>query len=256
MPGLPSDIDARIERLWCIGSTRKIAELLGVDRSCVIRRAKKLYLKPSKHFWTPEEDAMLRELYPNTLSADIAKRVGLPVGSVHDRAARLGIRKDKAWVSENSREVQRRNGNPGRFRKGLEPWNKGKRCPGLGGETTFRPGNRPHTWRPIGTERISKDGYLQRKVTDDGPARRHYKSVHIIVWEAANGQVPPGHAVIMKDGNKQNLALDNLELVSRAELMRRNSVHRYPESLVQAIYAKARLSRAINKRLRHEKSDD
>lgn len=252
MTTLPKDLDVAIERLWCIGSTRKIGALLGVDRSCVIRRAKKLGLKPSKHFWTAEEDALLRELYPSTLSADIAKRVGLPVGSVHDRAARLGIRKDRAWVSQNSREVQRRNGNPGRFHKGLEPWNKGKRCPGLGGETTFRPGHRPHTWRPIGTERISKDGILQRKVTDDGPAHKHYRSVHRMLWEEANGPVPPGHAVVFRDGNKRRIELDNLELVTRAELLLRNSVHRYPEDLKQVIRAKTRLSHVINQRLKDE----
>lgn len=240
-------LNADIERLWCIGSTRKIAALLGVDRSCVIRRAKKLGLNPSKHFWKPNEDAILRELYPNTLSADIAKVVGVPVGSVHDRAERLGLRKDKEWLRENSREVQRRTGNPGRFRKGLTPWNKGKRCPGLGGATSFKPGNRPHTWKPIGTERISKDGYLQRKVTDSGPARHHYKSVHVMVWESANGPVPAGHAVLVKDGNKQNLALANLELVSRAELMRRNTIHRLPEDIKSACYSLGKLRRVINK---------
>lgn len=245
------ELRVAIERLWCIGSTRKIAELLGVNRSTVVRWARKLELKPSRHFWTPEQDAILRERYPNTLAQTIADDLGLPLGSVHDRAARLGIRKDPEWMRENAREVQRRNGNTGRFRAGFTPWNKGKRCPGLGGETSFRPGNRPHTWVPTGTERISKDGILQRKVTDDGPAYKHWKSVHAILWEAEHGPIPREHVVVFRNGNKQDFRLENLELVSRSELMRRNTIHRLPEDIRKACGSLGRLRRVINKLEKH-----
>lgn len=241
------ELSVSIERLWCIGSTRRIAELLGVARCTVVRRARKLGLKPSKHFWTPEQDAILRELYPNTLAQTIADQFGLPVGSVHDRAARLGIRKDKEWVRENSREVQQRSDNTGRFRPGHTTWNKGKRCPGLGGETSFKPGNRPHTWVPVGTERVTKDGILQRKITDDGPAYKHWKSVHAILWEAEHGPTPREHVVVFRNGNKQDFRMENLELVSRSELMRRNTIHRLPDDLMEACGAIGRLRRAINK---------
>lgn len=43
-----------------------------------------------------------------------------------------------------------------------------------------------------------------------------------MLWEAANGPVPPGHALIFADGNKQNITLENLILVTRAQLARLN----------------------------------
>jgi hypothetical protein len=42
----------------------------------------------------------------------------------------------------------------------------------------------------------------------------------VIEWERLNGELPPGHALYFKDGNRLNTAVDNLELISRAELMR------------------------------------
>jgi hypothetical protein len=39
-----------------------------------------------------------------------------------------------------------------------------------------------------------------------------------MIWEKANGKVPKGHVVIFADGNIRNFNLDNLMLVSRAEL--------------------------------------
>lgn len=42
------------------------------------------------------------------------------------------------------------------------------------------------------------------------------------IWEKANGPVPKGHVLILKDGDPLNLKLDNLELITRAELIARN----------------------------------
>jgi hypothetical protein len=216
-----------------------------------------LSTKRERRYWTPEEDAILRELYPNHATSIVAERTGKSIGSLHQHAALLGIRKTKEWMRQHSRD-QAKNLTAGRFLKGRPPWNKGMKGMATGGQATrFKPGNRPHTWVPIGTERISKDGYLERKVTDDGPVWLRFKGVQIIVWEAVNGPVPKGHAVVFRDGDKRNITIENLELVSRAELMRRNSVHRYPPAIKAAITAKARLTRMINELERnHEEQTD
>jgi len=43
--------------------------------------------------WTEEEDATLRELWPNTLSSDIADKLGRTRNSVIGRADRLGLKR-------------------------------------------------------------------------------------------------------------------------------------------------------------------
>ena len=74
---------------------------------------------------------------------------------------------------------------------------------------------------PIGSERVTKDGYLQRKVTDTGYTPKDWVAVSHIEWEKHSGRkVPKGHAVIFRDSNNRNFAPANLELISRADLMR------------------------------------
>lgn len=103
---------------------------------------------------------------------------------------------------------------PTQFRKGMTPWNKGKK--GISGyePTQFKKDHKPTNYKPVGTERTNTDGYVEIKIADPGK----WKSKHIIIWEETNGPVPKGHVVIFADGNHQNVTLDNLLLISRREL--------------------------------------
>ena len=113
----------------------------------------------------------------------------------------------------------------------------------------IQPHNRFHNWVPIGSERVSKDGYLQRKLTDTGNIR-DFVAVHHIIWHEAGRTIPPNHALIFKDGDKTKIELDNLELISRADLMRRNSVHNYGPEIAQLHQLQGVITRRINQRLR------
>jgi len=107
-------------------------------------------------------------------------------------------------------------------------------------------------YRPIGSLRVTVDGYLQQKVNDDLPPQRRWKAVHTLVWEEAHGPVPKGHVVVFIPGTHTtdigHITLDRLELVTRAELMRRNSYHtRYPKELGLVIQMKGQLTRRIRR---------
>ena len=78
--------------------------------------------------------------------------------------------------------------------------------------------------------------------------------MHILLWEGHYGPVPINQCVCFMDGNKAHIALDNLELLTRAERMRRNTIHRYPEELKSAIRAIGKLKRTIRE-AEHEKQD-
>ena len=52
----------------------------------------------------------------------------------------------------------------------------------------------------------------------------------------------------MKTTVEADITLDRLELVSRAELMQRNTINRYPDDLKAAIRTVSRLRRAITDR--------
>ena len=115
----------------------------------------------------------------------------------------------------------------GRFEKGHVPPNKGKHIQTVGrmGETQFKNGHLPHNTKPIGYERITRDGYVEVKVRmrpshplcNDNFVKKHY-----LVWEQVYGPVPEGHKLMFLDGNKQNCELENLQLVSDCELLELN----------------------------------
>lgn len=114
---------------------------------------------------------------------------------------------------------------PTQFKRGHVPFNKGRKGVFLGGEVAeacqFKKGNKSWNWVPLGSERINGDGYVDIKIAD-GQLQKNWKGKHIVIWEAANGPVPPGHAVIFGDGNRRNFEPDNLILVSRKQLARLN----------------------------------
>lgn len=114
-------------------------------------------------------------------------------------------------------------GRTGHFQKGgNDPRSyKGPRMPNSG---QFKKGTlngaAAHNYVPVGSLRWSKDGYLERKVTDDPdlvPARR-WVGEHRLMWEAAHGPIPDGHVVMFLDGDPCNLELDNLRAVPRGVL--------------------------------------
>lgn len=208
---------------------------------------------------TKEQEAILINRYPDTSTGKIADLLGLPVHTVYAKANKLGLKKSAAYLASPAACRLRRGDNVGadnRFQKGHATWNKGMKGLKIGGEATqFKKGHRGgravEVYQPIGAERISKDGYLQRKINDDMPLQKRWRGVHIIVWEEANGPLPAGHAVTFKDGNKQNIALENLELLTRAELMARNTIHNYPKEIAELVQLRGAITRQINKRERN-----
>lgn len=107
----------------------------------------------------------------------------------------------------------------GQFPKGHIPANKGKKgymskeqyekCKA----TMFKKGNMPQNHRPVGSERIDQDGYTYIKVAEPNK----WKLKHRLLWEQHKGPIPPKHRLIFADGNRQNICLENLILVSYAE---------------------------------------
>lgn len=193
--------------------------------------------------WTATDDATLTSLYPTHTGPEIAALLGRTLPSIENRRTKLGLSKAT---------------NSGCFSAEKVPWNKGTsfNAGGRSIETQFKKGQltgrAKEIAKPVGSERISKDGYLQRKINNDLPFHKRWRGVHIVNWEAINGPLPKGHALIFRDGNKQHTAVENLELIKRSDLMRRNSLHNYGEEIASAYQLKGAISRQINRINRHE----
>jgi hypothetical protein len=88
------------------------------------------------------------------------------------------------------------------------------------------------------------------------PYTVNWLPLHIIEWERVNGPLPKGHCLWFKDGNRLNVDVANLELHTRAENMRRNSIHNLPQPLAETIQLLGALNRQIRRRTKaHEEQN-
>lgn len=99
---------ALVRDLYETHGAAPIAEQLGVSISAVRGRAGLLAiqnlstLKEPRHYWTSEEDVVLRELYPEGGAAPVAKRLGLSKMNVRYRAQVLGVKSRYFWAENHS----------------------------------------------------------------------------------------------------------------------------------------------------------
>lgn len=222
-------------------------------------------LRARRRALSPAEIALLRRLYPDARSQDLVCIFDRPISVIYQAAQRYGLRKSAAFHANAKLSGRFTSltcaGVAYQFRKGHEPANKGIRRPGWAPgrmrETQFKAGRPPQearNYKPIGSTRIVY-GNLEVKVTDDQslvPARR-WRPVHTLVWEAAHGPVPRGHIVRFLPGRhttvREAITLDCLELITHAENMRRNSIHkRLPPPLKRAVMTLGQLNRRIRER--------
>ena len=109
-----------------------------------------------------------------------------------------------------------------RYPKGAVPWNKDKKGYMGANATSFKKGQTPKNHRPVGSERITRDGYMEVKIKEP----RTWRLKHIVVWEAENGKLPSGHVIRLLDGDKTNCNIGNLLCISRGANATSNRLNR------------------------------
>lgn len=120
------------------------------------------------------------------------------------------------------------------FQEGHSPWNKGRKGWDAGGrskETRFKKGNTPPQQKPKGTvsriESKKKDGSTEIAYyvnIDWKGDRKPHNNYRWYLWEVDNQQDrPKGHVLIVKNGDPDDIRIENLQLISRAELIKLNN---------------------------------
>lgn len=216
----------------------------------------------TRTYWTDDQVAILRELYPDHRTAAVAEVIGRPEKSTYAKANQLGLKKSAAFLaSEKSGRMQRGRQDPRmtatQFKPGLVPWNKGTHyvAGGRSAQTRFRPGQKPATWLPVGSMRILKTHQgpqLEMKMNDDpGPNHVRWWPYQRVVWLRAGREIPPGHFVVFKPGMKtldpDQVTLDRIECIDRKQLARRNHPGNKSPELAKLVQLKGAITRQVNR---------
>lgn len=113
-----------------------------------------------------------------------------------------------------------------RFSKGHQPYNKNIKGIHLSPATEFKKGHLPASHKPVGTITLRRNkprGYVLRMIKVSGLKEGSHKWIPLAtwIWEQSYGPVPRGFFVVHADGDTLNDVIDNYEIATRAEHLRR-----------------------------------
>ena len=209
--------------------------------------------------WSQADTDKLVARYPHELTRIVALDLGRTESACSSRAKLLGVKKTPEFLATQGGRLDGTQGKKTQFVKGHVSHNKGKKMASHPNTVAsqFKKGQRPPNTAPIGSERYThKDRYLERKMTDTGVVNRDWVAVHKLVWIEHNGPIKKGSVIVFKNKDNSDIRIENLECITRGELMRRNSIHKIPKELQSIIRAKGQLTRAINKQERHSEKQN
>lgn len=191
--------------------------------------------------------------YPNELSSEIAKDLGVNLQQVYGCAYKYKISKSLAFKSDmaSGRYNLIAAGMNHRFKPGQISHNKGVKMSLELREkvkhTFFQVGYKPKNTKEAGLVniRISKGiSYKWVKIEDS-----YWKLLHRHVWEQQFGEIPRGMIIAFVNGDTMNCELSNLVMISKQQNLRRNrELNRsLPPELREVIKLSKKLKKTIEK---------
>lgn len=125
----------------------------------------------------------------------------------------LNLSKQKILATIRRYKMKSRLINTGRFLKNKPPFNKGKKT-GVKPKNGFKKGHLPPSYKPVGSEKIDKCGFIVVKIADPNI----WKLKHHFIYERFNGiKIKKGEKIIFLDGDRKNFNIDNLILLTNSE---------------------------------------
>lgn len=195
-----------------------------------------------------EIERLVKQYYPDMSTRLLSIALGVSISRLHQIASSIGSKKSPEFKRKEAKRLSLA-GQTFRFKKGQIPPNKGKPMSKEVYEkvkpTMFKKGNMPQNTKYDGHLSIRTDKRAGRSYIYVRVSLGKYRELHRVMWEQANGKIPKGFNVVFKDNNTSNVRLENLELVSNAELMARNTIQRYPNELKSLIKLLSKLRKEI-----------
>ena len=201
---------------------------------------------------TEAEKKIIQELYPNTLTSDLAKQLDMCPSKLWRYASRIGVSKSLEFLNEKG----------GRFKKGVEHSEASKATRFTKGHQTdrtrkpkkerskagcYKKGNKPASEKYDGaivtrTQEDSKYKSLWIRV-----APKKWEPLSHNVWKKHNGEIKPGYVIRLIDGNYKNCDISNLEMITKSENAYKN-VNKYPKEIKEVIRLTNKLKKKISEK--------
>ena len=158
------------------------------------------------HKWTDNQREFLKNNVKGITTPELTKMFN------EEFETDLTVTQVKSFLNRNKLT----NGVDCRFTKNHIPHNKGMKGVYSKGceKTWFKKGQRSVNCRPVGSERVTVDGYTEIKVADPNV----WELKHRLKYIEYHGEIPKGYVVIFADKNKSNFSKDNLIAISRNQL--------------------------------------
>lgn len=176
---------------------------------------------------TPAQDRIIKKEYLNVPCKRLSDQLGISDTCLRTRMKQLGLVVPAHIIEQRKKDS--------RIKPGHVPSNKGKKQTEFMSRkaiartkaTRFKKGHLPHN--AVGF----KDGDITVRQDHKNRAGKSYKYIRLSLgkwyplhqyrWEKKHGKLPKGHCLWFIDGDTMNCSVSNLELITRAENMRRNS---------------------------------
>lgn len=200
---------------WIASKLKKTAKAVK-SKASVLKLKKKI----KKHVVaTSEIKKQVRKLYPNTINAEIGKKLKIKESLVSAIGFKLGLRKTKKFKLFHASKSA--------FQPGHVSANKGKKevdymdkeAIKRTAKTRFKKGHLPVNTLSNGviTIRHNHKERMARAYKWIRIKKAKWKMLHVHIWEQKRGKVPAGSIVIFKDGDTMNCEISNLKMITRQE---------------------------------------
>ena len=245
--------DARLRSLYRSCTIVEIAEMLGLSYYQVKRRLHFLGIKarhPGRKFTAEQEEWLVAH---NHMSASEMSK------GINDEFS-LSTSPDeiKGWRArtKNPRPT------PSRFQKGHTPFSKGKKwdeymspeSQARSRMTTFKKGDTPHNTQPLGSISIMV-GYWVMKVSHTGNQHQKWKFLHRLLWEKEKGPIPKGMNVVFRNGDRNDIRMENLMLMDRKEMARYTPMDDSEPEMQRFSEIVARVAAKVAKKMKGEEDE-
>ena len=127
--------------------------------------------------------------------------------------ARFSADKTESQIRSFTRNHGIKSGRSGHFEKGQISWNAGTKGVMKPNSECFQKGDRPVNHRPVGSERVNVEGYIEIKTLEPNV----WELKHRVVYEREHGPIADGYNVRFRNGDRLDCEPGNLILVDTRE---------------------------------------